>query len=59
MIRIKIISTGIYAPPKIQTAADLAPLINRSEKWIISRTGVAEQRIRRDYQVIYESFLME
>ena len=48
MIKIKIASTGIYAPPKIQTAAELAPLINRSENWIISRTGVAERRIAEE-----------
>ena len=35
-------------PPKIQTAAELAPLINRSENWIISRTGVAERRIAEE-----------
>jgi 3-oxoacyl-[acyl-carrier-protein] synthase III len=48
MIKIKIASTGIYSPPRIQTAAELAPLINRSEKWIISRTGVAERHIAEE-----------
>jgi 3-oxoacyl-[acyl-carrier-protein] synthase III len=48
MLKIKIVSTGIYAPPKIQTAAELAPLIDRSEGWIISRTGVAERRIAEE-----------
>ncbi len=48
MIKAKIVSTGFYLPPKIQTAAELAPLIGRSEKWILSRTGVAERRIAEE-----------
>ena len=45
---IKIASTGLYLPPRIQTAKELAPLIRRSEKWIISRTGVKERRIAEE-----------
>ena len=37
--------TGFWAPPTVQTAADLAPLVGRSEAWIRSRTGVHERRI--------------
>ena len=48
MQKIKIVSTGLYLPPRIQTAAELAPLIKRSEKWILSRTGVAERRIAEE-----------
>lgn len=45
---IKIVSTGLYLPPKIQTAKELSPLIKRSEHWIISRTGVKERRIAEE-----------
>ena len=48
MQRIKIVSTGLYLPSKIQTSKELAPLIGRSEKWIISRTGVEERRIAEE-----------
>ena len=48
MRRVKIDSTGFYLPPKVQTAAELAPLIGKSEKWIISRSGVAERRIAEE-----------
>lgn len=48
MHHIKIVSTGLYLPPKIQTASELAPLIGRSEKWILSRTGVKERRIAEE-----------
>jgi 3-oxoacyl-[acyl-carrier-protein] synthase-3 len=48
MQKVKIVSTGLYLPPKIETAAETATLIGRSEKWILSRTGVAERRIAKE-----------
>ena len=48
MLNIKIASTGLYVPPKIQTAAELSSLIGRSEEWILSRTGVRERRIAEE-----------
>lgn len=47
-MRFQIARTGSHAPPKIQTAAELSPLIGRSEEWILSRTGVAERRIAEE-----------
>ena len=44
-MRFQVVKTGSYAPPHIQTAADISPLIGRSEDWILSRTGVAERHI--------------
>ena len=41
----KITGLGLYLPPKIQTAAELSKIINKSEDWIISKTGVKERRI--------------
>lgn len=34
-----------YVPPRVETAADLAPRLGRSANWILSRTGVAERRV--------------
>jgi 3-oxoacyl-[acyl-carrier-protein] synthase-3 len=48
MLQAKIVSTGIYAPPKKQSAKELADLIGKSEQWILSRTGVAERRIAEE-----------
>jgi 3-oxoacyl-[acyl-carrier-protein] synthase-3 len=48
MYNIKIASTGLYLPPRIQTNAELAPLIGQSEEWILSRTGIAERRIAEE-----------
>ena len=36
---------GLYLPPKIQTSADLAPMIGRSAQWINEKSGVKERRI--------------
>lgn len=44
-LRIKVASTGFYAPVRIETAAELAPRIGQSEEWIVTRTGVRERRI--------------
>ncbi len=47
-MRVKVVSTGFYAPPEVETAADLAPRIRRSESWILSRTGVARRHISHE-----------
>ncbi len=44
-LRVKVASTAFYAPPRVETAAELAPLIGRSADWIVERTGVRERRI--------------
>ncbi len=48
MYQIRITSTGLYLPPRIQTSAELAPLIGESEDWIVSRTGIKERRIAEE-----------
>ncbi len=35
-------------PPRVQTAGELAPLIGRSEEWIVEHTGVVERRVAED-----------
>ena len=47
-LKVKIASTGFYAPPRVETAAELAPRIGCSEEWIIQRTGVRERRISEE-----------
>jgi len=44
-VRFQIDSVGFHAPARIQTAAELAPLIGVDEDWIVSRTRVKERRI--------------
>jgi 3-oxoacyl-[acyl-carrier-protein] synthase-3 len=47
-MRVKVVSTALEAPPRTQTAAELAPLIGRSEEWIRSRTGVLRRHVAED-----------
>jgi 3-oxoacyl-[acyl-carrier-protein] synthase-3 len=44
-VRFQIDSVGFHAPPRVQTAAELAPLIGVDEDWILQRTRVRERRI--------------
>ena len=49
-MKIKIIGTGLYLPPKIETSKETAEFIGKNENWIISKTGVVERR-RSDIDV--------
>ncbi len=40
-----IIGTGSYAPEKILTNADLSRMVDTSDEWITTRTGIKERRI--------------
>lgn len=39
-----ILGTGMYAPPGVITNADLEKMVETSDEWIRSRTGIAERR---------------
>jgi 3-oxoacyl-[acyl-carrier-protein] synthase-3 len=49
--RIKIRSMGIYLPEKILTNADLEKMVDTSDEWITTRTGIKERRIAREDEV--------
>jgi 3-oxoacyl-[acyl-carrier-protein] synthase-3 len=40
-----IVSTGAYLPSRILTNADLEKMVDTSNEWILSRTGIRERRI--------------
>ena len=40
--------TGSYAPPKILTNDDLSTIVETSDEWIRTRTGIRERRIAAD-----------
>jgi len=40
-----IIGTGSYLPEKILTNADLEKMVDTSDEWIVTRTGIKERRI--------------
>jgi 3-oxoacyl-[acyl-carrier-protein] synthase III len=44
-IDVCIAGTGSYVPEKILTNADLSALVDTSDEWIVTRTGIRERRI--------------
>jgi len=45
-----IIGAGFYVPEKIVTNKDLEKIVDTSDEWIVSRTGIRERRIMREDQ---------
>jgi 3-oxoacyl-[acyl-carrier-protein] synthase-3 len=39
---------GMYAPSRVMTNAELATIVDTSDEWIVSRTGIHERRIAAD-----------
>jgi 3-oxoacyl-[acyl-carrier-protein] synthase-3 len=48
--RIKIVGQGVAIPEKVLTNADLAKIVDTTDEWIVSRTGIRERRIAREDQ---------
>ncbi len=42
---VSIIGTGSYVPERVLTNADLEKMVETSDEWVISRTGIRERRI--------------
>ncbi len=42
---VSIIGTGSYVPERILTNADLEKIVETSDEWITTRTGIKERRI--------------
>lgn len=41
----KIIGTGSYLPEQVRTNADLEKMVETTDEWIVTRTGIRERRI--------------
>ncbi|MFD2180441.1 beta-ketoacyl-ACP synthase III [Veronia pacifica] len=48
----KISGTGSYLPAAIRTNADLEKMVDTSDEWITTRTGIKERRIARDDETV-------
>ncbi|MBW1854454.1 MAG: 3-oxoacyl-ACP synthase, partial [Deltaproteobacteria bacterium] len=48
MIRARIVGTGSYVPEKVLTNQELEKIVDTSNEWIVSRTGIKERRITTD-----------
>ena len=45
MRKVKIVGTGFYVPDNILTNLDLEKIVDTSDEWITTRTGIKERRI--------------
>ncbi len=45
---IAILGTGSYAPARILTNDDLSKIVDTSDEWIVTRTGIRQRRIAAD-----------
>ncbi len=50
MIYSRIVGTGSYLPERVVTNADLERLVDTSDEWIVSRTGIRERHYAADNQ---------
>ena len=47
-MRVHIVGTGSYLPEKVLTNKDLEKIVDTSDEWIVSRTGIRQRRISSD-----------
>ncbi|MBN3526136.1 beta-ketoacyl-ACP synthase III [Paenibacillus apiarius] len=45
-----IIGTGKYVPERVLTNSDMEKLVETSDEWIVSRTGIKERRIAAEHE---------
>jgi 3-oxoacyl-[acyl-carrier-protein] synthase-3 len=45
LVRAKITALGTYVPPRVLTNGDLEKLVETTDEWILSRTGIRERHI--------------
>ncbi len=48
----KILATGVYLPEKVLTNFDLEKIVDTSDEWITTRTGIKERRIAEKESVV-------
>lgn len=45
LARVKITALGTYVPPRVLTNADFEKMVETSDEWILSRTGIRERHV--------------
>ena len=48
----RILSTGSYLPSHIRTNADLEKMVDTSDEWIVTRSGIRERRISAEDETV-------
>ncbi len=46
---VHIVGTGSYLPDRVLTNADLEKMVDTTDEWIVTRSGIRERRIAPDY----------
>ena len=54
MIRTRIIGTGSYVPPDILTNDNLSEMVDTSDEWIRTRTGICNRHIAKWHITLQE-----
>jgi 3-oxoacyl-[acyl-carrier-protein] synthase-3 len=52
MRRARIVGTGMAVPEKILTNADIEKMVDTSDEWIVTRTGIRERRIAGEHEAL-------
>ncbi|MCE0494620.1 beta-ketoacyl-ACP synthase III [Vibrio salinus] len=48
----KILGTGSYLPSQVRTNADLEKMVETSDEWIVTRTGIKERRVAAEDETV-------
>lgn len=48
----KILGTGSFLPVQVRTNADLEKMVDTSDEWIVTRTGIHERRIATEIETV-------
>ncbi len=48
----KILGTGSYLPSQVRTNADLEKMVDTSDEWIVTRTGIKERRVAAENETV-------
>lgn len=48
----KILATGSYVPVHVRTNADLEKMVDTSDEWITTRSGIKERRIAAVHETV-------
>lgn len=48
----KILGTGSYLPSQVRTNADLEKMVDTTDEWIVTRTGIKERRIAAEDETV-------
>ncbi|GAB6066479.1 ketoacyl-ACP synthase III [Aquifex pyrophilus] len=49
----KIVGTGVYLPKSVLTNFDLEKMVDTSDEWIMTRTGIKERRIAKEETITH------